>query len=424
MHLRQAALHVMRKSFFLSAGLILLAGLFLRLPPALFASPAGPLRLIAFLHPQPGYQHIGFDEALYLRYVDELSAIGITSFPDTAERYIAIQTQMPGAILPPTRFLYIFCAYLWHQCTGAEALTSLKVVSSIFSMLLLVISTLFATRAGGTRIGLMVCALMAFAPTQIHMSQHALIDGFFAFWAVVSLWLLWENLERPNYWPLLSAYGLALALLVLTKENALFAYVGLLGTLGLCAWQKQGRITRLLLLATFVGPLLGVALLVNLCGSLSTTVQIYQLLVSKASVLPYAIATGDGPWYRYLIDLMIMSPVVLVLAIGGIFLVRRSDWPALYLLAFVVASYLPMANVRYGMNLRYTNMWDMPLRYLASICLTTLAERWGRHTRWALPAAVILVCLLELQQYLVFFVHYNLYELVTAGLLHAIRILK
>ena len=24
-----------------------------------------------------------------------------------------------------------------------------------------------------------------------------------------------------------------------------------------------------------------------------------------------------------------------------------------------------MANIRYGMNLRYANMWDMPLRYLA-----------------------------------------------------------
>lgn len=414
----------MRKSFLLLAGLIILAGIFLRLPPALFSPPDGPLRLAGFLHPQPGYKQIGFDEFLYLSYVNELSVHGLTSFPDIAEQYLVSQARQSGAILPPTRFLYIFCGYLWHQLTGAEALTSLKIVSSIFSMLLLVLSTVFAARAGGPRLGLMVGALMAFAPTQIHMSQHALIDGFFAFWAVLNLWLLWENLERPNYWPLLLAYGVSLALLVLTKENALFAYVGMLGALAVSAWLKPGRITRLLLLVSFIGPLLGVVILVYLCGSLTTTTHIYQLLVSKASVLPYAIATGDGPWYRYLVDLMIISPIILILALGGIFLLRRSEWPAIFLLAFVVASYLPMANVRYGMNLRYTNMWDMPLRYLASVCLTNLTGRLGQPPRWLLPGAVALLCGLELQQYLVFFVNYNLYELVTAGLLHAVRILK
>jgi 4-amino-4-deoxy-L-arabinose transferase-like glycosyltransferase len=331
---------------------------------------------------------------------------------------------LPGAILPPTRFLYIFCGYLWHQLTGTESLASLKIISSIFSMLLLVVSTVFATRAGGERLGLIVGALMAFAPTQIHMSQHALIDGFFAFWAVTCLWLLWENLQHPDHWPRLLAYGIALALLVLTKENALFAYVGLLGAMAVCYWQKSGRVTRFLLAATFLGPLLGVTILVNLCGSLSTFIHIYQLLVSKASVLPYAIATGDGPWYRYLVDLMIMSPVVLILAIGGIFLLRRANGPAWYLLGFMVTSYALMANVRYGMNLRYANMWDMPLCYLAGGCLTTLTEPLGRYARWILPGAVAVVSLLELEQYFAFFVNYNLYELVTSGLLHAIRILK
>ena len=204
----------------------------------------------------------------------------------------------------------------------------------------------------------------------------------------------------------------------------MFAYVGLLILLGANHWLRFGQISRTLLLLTFVGPLLGVAVLVNLCGSLETTYAIFRLLVSKASVLPYAIVTGDGPWYRYLVDLMVMSPLVLVLAIGGIFNLKISDKASLFLLLFVVGSYLLMANVRYGMNLRYTNMWDLPLRYLAVGCLTNVSASFGKRAHWWLGLFIAIVCAVELRQYIVFFVQHDLYELVTGGLLHAVKMLK
>jgi 4-amino-4-deoxy-L-arabinose transferase-like glycosyltransferase len=256
------------------------------------------------------------------------------------------------------------------------------------------------------------------------MSQHALIDGFFAFWALLCLWLLWENLRHPDNPRWLIPYTGALALLVLTKENAFFAFFALAVLIVTNHWLRFGRVTRMLLAMTFVGPLIGVAILVNLCGSLETTYQVYRLLVSKASVLPYAIATGDGPWYRYLVDLMLVSPTVLILAVGGAFLLRRTDTAALYLLIFVVGSYMVMANVRYGMNLRYTNMWDMPLRYLGVLGLTRISMRVSWFPQVWLALGLSVVCLLELHQYEILFVKAPLYELVTGGLLHALHILK
>jgi hypothetical protein len=411
----------MTKSFYVMAALIL-AGIFVRLPPFLFENSGG---IAAALHPQPGYSTMGFDEGLYWTYVKNLKVTGLGAYPDLAEQYVVEQTRLPDAILPPTRFLYICMGYLWHSATGTDAYKSLKIVSSVFSIFLLIVSTVFAVRAGGWRIGSAVCALMAFAPTQVHMSQHALIDGFFAFWAVTSLWLLWENLRRPNDWRRLVPFGLCLALLVLTKENAFFAYVGLCAAVAFSYWRKYGEVTRMLLATMFVGPLLGVAVLVNLCGGLPTTIHIFQLLVSKASVFTYAILTGDGPWYRYLIDLLIVSPLVLILALGGVFLARANDKAPLFFLTFVAASYLIMANVRYGMNLRYANMWDMPLRFLAGFCLTSLTDRFGqRASRIIFPAALAFLALFEWNQYLIFFVHHNLYELVTLTLLKAIHVVK
>ena len=373
--------------------------------------------------PSAKFTKIGFDEGLYAEYVVEVAKQGVTNYPDLAENYVERQQKAPTVFLPPTRFLYIFSGYLWHQITGANAAASLRAISCLFSILLLFAAGGFAWRLAGPAWALGVLALMSCAPTQIHMAQHGLIDGFFAFWATLCLWLLWENLRRPNDSLRLSLFAACLALMVLTKENALFAYVGLLALLATNKWLGFGTVTRSLLLVTVAGPLAGVVVLVALCGGLQTCIQIFQLVVSKASVSPYSIATGDGPWYRYLVDLLLASPLILLLAWGAIFRLRLAHKASLYLLGFVVATYLLMCNVRYGMNLRYTNMWDMPLRYLALACIGDVTRDLHRRQP-VIVVTVLILCAIDLRQYYIFFVQHDLYELVTAGLLRALQILK
>jgi 4-amino-4-deoxy-L-arabinose transferase-like glycosyltransferase len=417
--------HPFRRPRFLvvSLVLVLLAGCFLRVPDYVFA-PANPaFHWLAPLHPTPKYQTVGFDEWLYRGYVSVLVRHGLGVYPEMARHYLQKQEAIDSVFLPPTRFFYIGAAYAWHLVWGTGPLKSLSAISSLCSMLLLGLSALFAWRLGGGAIALCVTALMAFAPTQIHMSQHALIDGVFAFWATLSLWLLWENLQRPNRWPWLAAYGGALAVMVLTKENAMFAYLAILALLAANHWLRFGRLTMSLCLVTVLGSLLGVVILVSLCGGLGTTIEIYRLLVSKASVLEFAIMTGDGPWYRYLVDLMVVSPVILVLAIGGIFRFKATERAGLFLLLFVAASFLVMANVRYGMNLRYTNMWDFPLRYLAVLCLWGIVPRKSAPALW-MGLCIAVLCAIEFRQYHIFFVQNNLYELAPQYLLRAVKILK
>ncbi len=401
---------------------IIAIGAFLRLPPALFVDQA-PLHCLQGVHPPPGFHGLGYDENLYRGYVDALRQAGLLSYPDLAEKYVSLQMTLPTAILPPTRFVYIAAAYLCHEVSGADALTSLKVISSLFSVLTLILTAFFASALGPPRIGLGVTALMACAVTQIHMSQHALIDGVFGFFALLCLWLLWKNLQQPNDWRWLGPYILTLALLVLTKENALFAYLGLLAALAVAKVYRLGEVNRLLVAATFIGPLLGLTMLVSLCGSFTTTLHIYQLLVAKAAVLPYAIKTGDGPWYRYFVDLLLISPLIFFFALGAIFTLRRSQSSNIFLAAFVGASFLIMCKIRFGMNLRYANMWDFPLRFLAATYLASLAARF-RWSNLYFALAIVSLCLLDLRQYQLLFVSFGLYELVPEGLMRALQILK
>ena len=412
-----------RTWYLLALCLVLATGIFLRLPASLFERNAA-FSFLSPLHPNPGFSGIGFDESLYRGYVNSVIRDGLGEYPAIVDHYIEVQKALVGSILPPMRFLYIFSAYLWHQVFGSEALAALHNVASFFSILALLLAAVFAWRLKGPTAALGVAALVAFAPTQIHMSQHALVDGFFAFWALFTVWMLWENLHAPRDWRWLLPYTFGLSLMVVTKENAAFVFFALLVLLVANRWLRWGEITRELLAATLIGPLLGFVILVFLAGGLETLITTYQLSVSKNYHLVYAIVTGDGPWHRYLVDLLLVSPVVLLLALGAIFRLDRTQKPELFLAVFIGASYLVMCNLKYGINLRYANMWDMPLRFLAFSQMTALVQPFTRYRTAVLWAAVALVCAVEMRQYLILFVEYPLYELVSEGLLRALQILK
>lgn len=413
----------LRKIDIVLLAIILAVGIFLRLTPGAF-SPGGPVHFLAPLHPQPAWTKLGFDEGLYREYVNTLSKNGLSSYPDIVEGYIEVQKKLPGSILPPLRFLYIFSAYSWHSIFGSDALSALQQVASFFSMLTLALATIFVWRIRGPSWAIAIAALIAVAPTQLHMSQHALVDGFFTFWATLVLWLFWENLQSPRNWRWLVGYIVALALLVLTKENSFFVWIALVALLIVNRWFQFGTVTREVVVATVLGPLLGVVVLIFLAGGIDIFVQSYQLSVGKNFQLQYAILTGDGPWYRYLVDLILVSPLVLILAFGTLFRLNRDMKSELFMSIFIAASYLVMCNVKYGMNLRYANMWDLPLRFLAFSQIVWFASFAKRFQTIIIAGAVVLLAAIEFHQYIVLAVRYPLYELITHDLLQALSILK
>src|ERR1700736_4405264 len=412
-----------RKMDIVLLAIVFAVGIFLRLTPHAF-SPGARLHSIAFLHPQPAFNMIGFDEGLYREYVNALSNGGLGSYPDIVQGYIDIQKKLPGSILPPLRFLYIFSAYAWHSIFGSEALDALRQVAAFFSMSTLALAAMFVWRIRGTTWTIAIAALMAVAPIQLHISQHALVDGFFTFWALLVLWLFWENLQAARDWRWLVGYIVALALLVLTKENSFFVWIALVALLVTNRWLQFGTVTRELVIATLLGPLLGVVIIVLLAGGFPQTIHTYRYSLAKNYELPYAILTGDGPWYRYLVDLLLVSPIVLILAFGTIFRLNRAMKPELFMSIFITASYLVMCNVKYGMNLRYANMWDLPLRFLAFSQIVWFASFAKRFQTMIIAAAVIFLAAIEFHQYIILAVRYPLYELITRDLLQALHILK
>lgn len=388
-----------------------------------------------------GFQGFGFDEALYRRYTLELDARGFAGYPAICQRYLAAQRQPSAkAELPPTRFLYILTAWAAKRLAFGDAppatastsdaknrdpvLVSLKRVSLWFSILSVGLVGIAAWRMLGPPVGLGAMALAAAAPLSIHMGAHALVDGFFAFWATLSLWLVWENLQRPHHHALSLCLALTLALMVVAKENAAFVHAALLVLCSVSRWARIGTVSSPLVIALVAGPLAGLAILVALSGGLGAFVSIYSTFVEKAQSLPNAIATQDGPWHRYLVELLLLDPLVFLLALWAAFTLPAQHAAHRYLLIFFAVTYAFMASVRYGMNLRFTTIWLLPLSALTAAQILAICSRAGRRASIAAIAVFALVCGASLRQYRIFFIDAALYEITPAQLLRATNMLK
>lgn len=391
--------------------------------------------------PTAGFTGMGFDESLYRAYVQMLDKTGFAEYPAITEYFLRDQRK-PESItkLPPTRFLYIACGWVWKRAQFGSAppldislpgnierdpaLVSLHRVSCLFSVGVMLLIGLAATRMLGAKAGLGALALAACSPLQMHMAQHALIDGFFAFWATLSLWLLWENLRKPDRTGWAVAFGASLAAMVMCKENSFFVWVTLMALVGLNRWTRWGTVTPRLLLASALGPLVGVIVLVWLAGGVDVFIEVYRLLVTKAQKLDYAIKTGDGPWHRYIVDSLVVQPLVVLLAIGALWKRLRDEPALLFLAGFIAISYLGMSNVRYAMNLRYATVWELPLIALAFAQLAAMAQSWGRRRDLLLVLATVALCAYGVRQYGIFFVEWELYELGSEGLFRAVKMVK
>jgi hypothetical protein len=406
----------------------------------------------------------GFDELIYRRYAMmmdggrqkvavfekdmslQLFECGVTgtgagSLASLTEFFLKTQ-EKPGTAceLPPTRFLYIYAGWLWKNVrfgdapalsiidiakewkeppTGTDrskdadrrdpALRALHEIAFGFGVLLVLLGGIAGTRMMGPAVGLGVMALMAFDPVLIHLTQHAMVDGFFAFWALLSLWTLWECLRLPGRMGWLIAHALSLVLLVITNR-----------------WTGVGKVSNGLLFAMVAGPAAGVLLLAAFAGGVETFIAVYQMLVVKAQNLIYAQQTGDGPWHRYLLDMMTVSPIVLCLGVGALFAVMPKRKELAYLAIFVAGSYLIMCNIRYGMNLRYSSIWSFPLRAAAFLMIWQCCARFGARQWLVAGIMVFALCAYDLRQYWILTSNPQiaLYELVPSDLLRLLKIIK
>jgi len=377
------------------------------------------------VYPSAGFSGLGVDERGYMVFLKQIQRAGVINYDAVVRVFVDKQYHRSNAVVPATRIGFLAPAYLCGKLFHLSEFDALRDTACAASIFTLVLCAWFGYRVGGTSAMITLTALVATAPLQIYLSQRALIDGYFAFWAVTCVWLAWENLQQPRHWGWLSAYAFSLAMLVLTKENGAFVVFALFGVFLLNRWLGLGKVTPHLLIATVAGAAMAVLFLAAMIGGPAEWIRFYLMFESKSRTNLYSVFAQDGPWFRYLVDFTLVSPLLVAFAIGAIFQLRKADRPGIFMAMFLVLSFAIMSVITYGISLRYAGYWDIPLAWLAGSQISRLACQFPRMRPAVISGGLLLiVAACNLYEYNRFFVRGAVYDPITAELAKASKLLK
>ena len=158
----------------------------------------------------------------------------------------------------------------------------------------------------------------------------------------------------------------------------------------------------------------------------------YDNIVAIAKVIISIIKGGNqydqmfdrGPWYRYLMDFMLLSPFTLILAIGFAgYTVLTQNKSRKVILMLLLAGYLLFAYGLLAKNIRYLIIGDIPLRFFAAFAIWTLIDsKAGFKIGYALVLLATLSCF-DLASFTCYFITNDLYDTISFNLLTTSKII-
>ncbi len=372
--------------------------------------------------PGPGQFYSGADEGVYYRQASQIVAHGLSGFREIAREYI--DDSRLHIFPPPLRILptVVNAAALM----AADSYTSLAWVSLLSFAVLCGLFYHYSLRIWDMETAVAATLLLCFSPLGGALARRALIDSL-SYLSVAFALLAFLALLRQASTRNLVAFSISLALLQLTRETGCLLWPFFFAAFLFYLRDQVGRPDFRKAMACFLPPgLLIIALYLSLYGidllaGVVRVIFVENLGKPSAYVLDYS----SGPWFRYLIDFLTLSPLTLLVALfftGGWLAGRgrREENDCLvYFSCYVLFVYSFLQ-----MNVRYVVFLDLPIRLMAALFIVFLAGRCSlRGGRRLLAGGLLLLLCLDVLSFRKFFLVNNIYDPVSANLLTVERII-
>ena len=372
--------------------------------------------------PKAGGYYTGADEGTYYRQAVIVREHGLRGFQIIADDYL---THKELQVLPnPLRIM--------SAVINAVALSlndsyfTLSLVSLFCFVALCLLSYYYICRIWGSDLAATAVLLLCFSPLASAMAKRALIDSqsylvsallFFSFLDYVinrqikryylfccMLIIVWLNRETGFlYYP----FFLFVLLYLKRRVDLPLAYGQIFA-----AFAASAAVVAVVYFAIF-GP--------QKAFDVLRTIFINNIQGTPAYVKYYQ----NGPWYRYLIDFMIISPITMITAFlyTGFFLLGKDRDRSTGILLFFLA-YLIFVYSFLQMNVRYVMIMDLLIRLLSALAVLQLLKSLNMVPRKksALVVAIMAVIIaVDARSFTRHFVTSNTYDPVSYNLLYTER---
>jgi hypothetical protein len=175
---------------------------------------------------------------------------------------------------------------------------------------------------------------------------------------------------------------------------------------------------------TCICPLIiAVAVYIIAAGTPSHVLEVIKIILTSPLTNKHAILYCAGPAFRYIVDFILLSPWVSILAIGFFFSfisAKECEDKILYFSTIFVVYFL-LLNL-FAKNVRYAIFLDTPLRMFSVFMLLNIEENRFKKLKHGYLITYILVIAIAVYDYLSFykfFVIYDIYDPISIFLLRA-----
>ncbi len=361
----------------------------------------------------------GFDEHAYLFFIKTFAAKGFAGLRELIAQFPVNENLSKGPL--PFRIGFIVAGWLSCLLLGSYSVESLAALSFIAGILTIAVAYLLLKEWFSRGTAFTAALLLIVSPLMTGLSRRALQDPFFALIVVTAMWLYHLSWTRPRFSTLLF---LAAALLAgfLTKESMLFLYPAFAAAALYYRQTVPVNPGFRIAIPFLIAPALYACFCSWLAGGFHNVFSAYAAYAAMQDTIAYALKFQKGPWFRYMVDFMLVSPATCLLSVAGMICAARDtdtrgrSFSAIYLLGgLAVFSILPLLNLRMVLFL------DLPLRALAALGILALARTLtpGRAFSAGVIALTAIILALDVSQFFRLFVMAHVYDPVTSALIAA-----
>jgi hypothetical protein len=245
----------------------------------------------------------------------------------------------------------------------------------------------------------------------------------------LSTWLFLELVQEPKSLRRKILFMAAFALTVLVKELSVLLLVPFSAFVLIERFWRREPLNLAAFALIFALPgVVVLPLFVLAAGSFSKLLETTHIVLSSPATNAYAIRYGSGPWFRYVVDFLLMSPSTTLLAASylGVLAVnlRSGEYDRRLVFLALIAACLIFEYSFFTKNLRYAVVCELSIRVFAvsmvsEICRSSNAARSAILTAVAIAA----LCWLDWRGFDLYGVRYKTFDPVTevlAGIRHVI----
>ncbi len=369
------------------------------------------------------------DEGYYMKYAQAFAEEGVRSIPKALRRYL--DTPELQAFPHPGRFGFTLFTGMWLK-VFPDTYRSLAHLSFVAAILFLILSYYFARRYLGLEVAALYTLLLACSPLLMGASRRVLQDSVLhLFWAV-PFWLFFEYLMTKRRWAFVGSIAALIVALTIKEVSIFLIFFFVFSWIVFKIFYTKDLPLRdfaWLVLAPPIGAAVLYLIFLGGLGNFSSLVDFTLGVHLSGSPSPGVTSYSQfatGPWFKYLLDFLLVSPWATVLCLGYIFhllAVRKMGPLHAYGLLYFILVYGLLSCLKSTKIVRFGMSLDIVLYLFAVLALLQLlrSKRW-----WALytvELAALLICYTQLRIFWKIFVEMTTYDTISVWLLLAHKII-